>query len=118
MGATRRRRPNQGIYWLMTTEDRRRVPRVTVNDEFALLGGDLSKYATNLSSGGLFFRCEPNVPVGTELDLKFSILLDDIEEIRGRGVVIHLGTPGDPGLGIKFTALSKKSLDLLTALED
>lgn len=99
-------------------DERRRAPRVTVNDEFALIGGDLSEYATNLSSGGLFLRCEPTVPVGTELELKFSILLDDIEEIRGRGVVVHLGTDDDPGLGVRFTALTKKSLALLTALED
>lgn len=99
-------------------DERRRTPRITVNDEFALLGGDLTEYASNLSSGGLFLRCESTVPLGTELDLKFSILLDDIEEIKGRGVVVHLGTSDEPGLGIRFIALTKKSLALLTALED
>jgi len=98
--------------------DRRRKPRVTVNDEFALIAGDVTEYATNLSSGGLFLRCEPNVALGTEIELRFSVLLDDIEEIRGRGVVVHLGSAEEPGLGIRFIALTKKSHALLSALED
>jgi len=88
--------------------ERRRSIRVNVNEEFAAIDGFLSEYVANLSRGGVFLRCTEQLPVGTEVQLNFTLLLDDLSTIAGRGEVVHHGH-GTPGLGIRFIELTAAS---------
>ncbi len=97
----------------MSEDDRRKAVRIQVNDEFAVVDGLLTEYVANLSRGGLFLRCDQSLPEGTEVELNFSVLLDDVERIKGRGVVVHMGHGGASGLGIRFTSLTPESQALL-----
>ena len=97
-------------------DDRRHALRVQVNGELALVDGLLSEYVSNLSRGGVFLRCSETLPLGTEVALRFSILLDDIETIEGKGVVVHQGFAGVAGLGIRFLELTPASRALIDSL--
>ena len=98
------------------SDDRRSDIRLQVNNEFALVDGLLSEYVANLSRGGVFLRCTETLPLGTEVNLRFSILLDDIETIQGKGVVVHQSQGGVAGLGIRFAELTAESRALVDRL--
>ena len=99
----------------MDTE-RRDTVRVRVNEEFAEIAADLPEYVEDLSPGGVFLRCEERVPLGTEVDLHFTVLTEGLETVVGRGVVVHHGTPERPGLGIRFLSLTDESRRLVDRL--
>ncbi len=84
-------------------DERRRGDRVPINDEFARLDG--STWVSDLSLGGVFVHTAELLPVGSMIDLRFSILLDDplVIEAYGR-VVRHSHKPR--GMGVQFAALS------------
>ena len=55
------------------------------------------------------------LPVGTEVDLRFTVVMDGIETIEGVGVVVRVET--DPaGMGVVFKELSKYSAQLIEKL--
>jgi molecular chaperone DnaK len=87
------------------SDDRRQSIRVNVNEE----------YVCNLSRGGLFLRCSEQLPIGTEVQLNFTLLLEDLASIRGRGAVVHHGH-GSPGLGIRFVELVPESQAIIDRL--
>jgi uncharacterized protein (TIGR02266 family) len=93
----------------MSDDERRFDPRITVNVEFAEVDGHLTEYVANLSKGGIFLRCDAELPIGTRVKLQFTVLLDDIESIEGVGEVVHLKSDGVPGLGIRFIQLTEHS---------
>jgi len=80
-----------------------------VNDEFAAIEGMLFEYVYNLSRGGIFLRCDDELPLGTQVQLLFTILLDDLATIEGVGRVVHHGQGGLKGLGIEFVTLTPES---------
>lgn len=98
------------------TSERRGAVRVEVNDEFASIDVHLSEYVANLSRGGVFLRCEETLPIGTEVELRFTVLGDDFETVEGRGVVVHHGFGGQKGLGIRFVRLTEASQALVDRL--
>lgn len=98
------------------SDERRNQVRVSVNEEFSSIDGFLSEYVSNLSRGGIFLRCEEVLPLGTEVDLHFTILVEDMETIQGRGEVVHHGHGGPPGLGIRFLELSPSSQAIIEDL--
>ena len=101
----------------MSNEEKRRSVRIRVNEEFAELDGLLSEYVANISTGGIFLRCDVSLPIGTEVALNFTVLMDDMESIVGRGVVIRQGFAPNPGLGIEFVELtdeSRAAIDVLS----
>ena len=97
----------------MNPNEKRAFPRFGVNDEFNVIGGMYSEYVANLSHGGIFLRCDESLPVGTRVQLKFSILLDDIETIEGIGEVVRHQSNGVPGLGIRFVELTERSQEVI-----
>ena len=70
---------------------------------------------TNVSGTGVFVRSDTPLPVGTEITLKFSVVLDQIETIEGTGVVIRVQE--DPrGMGVVFKELDAYSKELVERL--
>jgi Tfp pilus assembly protein PilZ len=83
--------------------ERRRAERVPVNAEFGRMPAPV--FVSDLSEGGVFVHTSQRVPVGTELSVRFTVLLDDPVVIEARGrVVRHQLDPA--GVGIAFTELS------------
>lgn len=72
---------------------------------------------TNISSGGVFIRSKHPLPVGTLVNLSFTLFLDDIEVLAGVGEVVRLSAePGNPGMGVVFRQLTSESRDVIERL--
>jgi len=85
-------------------DNRRRARRFTINDEFAELPGDGAvTHVSDLSEHGVFIHTRQRVPVGTTIELRFTVLLDDPMIIQGFGTVVRQGAEG---LGVEFGQLS------------
>ncbi len=89
-------------------DDRRRAERVDVNFEFRDRSS-MPTHVSNLSEYGVFVHTEQNLPMGSEVQLRFTIVLDDPVVIAGRGrVVRHQSKPA--GMGFEFTHLDPEML--------
>jgi len=88
-----------------SNDDRRRGDRHPINPEFTALDPGSLTYASNLSEYGVFLNTRVRLPVGTPVELKFSVLLDDPVVISGTGRVVH--HQDEPrGMGVVFAGLS------------
>lgn len=99
----------------MTMSSDRREERVTINKEFESFDQFIQEYVTNISRSGAFIRTDQPLPVGTEVNLRFTVIMDDIESIEGLGRVVRVDT-NPPGMGVVFLELSKYSAQLLEKL--
>jgi uncharacterized protein (TIGR02266 family) len=89
--------------------------RVTINKEFGSFDAFISEYITNISRSGVFIRAKQPLPVGTKVNLKFSVIMDDLEIIEGEGEVVRV--EADPsGMGVVFTELTNYSQELIERL--
>ena len=92
-----------------------RDERATVNHEFASVDEFINEYVTNISRSGVFIRSKNPLSVGTKVDLKFTIILEDPEIIEGIGEVVRVND--DPkGMGVVFISLSNVSQNLIARL--
>jgi hypothetical protein len=92
-----------------------RDQRVTINHEFASVGQLVSEYVTNISRSGVFIRSENPLPVGTLVNLCFSVILEDLETINGVGKVVRV-SQDPPGMGIVFVELDSVSQKIIEGL--
>jgi Tfp pilus assembly protein PilZ len=99
----------------MADELRRREERVTINKEFESFDAFVHEYVTNISRSGAFVRSTQPLAVGTEVNLKFTVIMDEVEHIEGIGKVVRVETD-PPGMGVVFTSLSEYSQNLLAKL--
>ena len=95
--------------------EERRAERVTINKEFESFDQFIQEYVTNISRSGAFIRTDQPLPIGTEVNLRFTVIMDDIETIEGLGRVVRVET-SPPGMGVVFLELSKYSSQLLEKL--
>ena len=87
---------------MASDDERRRGERVPVNREF--LGG-ADTFVSDLSEHGVFVHTEQDVPIGTKVQLRFTLLLDDPVTVEAAGTVVrHQADP--PGLGVEFGPMS------------
>jgi hypothetical protein len=93
----------------------RQDERVTINKEFDSFDQFIQEYVTNISASGAFIKSKAPLPVGTEVNLRFTVIMDDIETIEGVGVVVRVESD-PPGMGVVFRELSSYSKDLLARL--
>ena len=93
----------------------RQDERVTINKEFDSFDQFIQEYITNISKSGVFIKSKSPLPVGTRVNLRFSVIMDDIETITGVGRVVRVDS--DPaGMGVVFEELSSYSQRLLEKL--
>ncbi|NCA14613.1 MAG: hypothetical protein EBS89_10845, partial [Proteobacteria bacterium] len=86
--------------------------RLTINKEFESVDEFIQEYITNISRTGVFIKSSSVLPVGTEVRIHFTILMDGIETIEGTGEVVrHESDP--PGMGVVFKELSEDSRVLI-----
>ncbi|EYF05884.1 PilZ domain-containing protein [Chondromyces apiculatus] len=93
----------------------RKDERVTINKEFESYDAFISEYVTNISRTGVFIRSKSPLTVGTKVNLRFTVIMDDIETIEGVGEVVRVHDD-PPGMGVVFTELSNYSKGLIDKL--
>ena len=94
----------------------RKHNRVTVNKEFRSVEQFIKEYVQNISEAGAFIKSTDPLPVGTIVNLRFTLIMDELETIEGEGKVVRVVKPGGektPGMGVVFTQLTKFSQRLL-----
>lgn len=95
--------------------DQRTDRRLTINKEFESFDAFVHEYVTNVSRSGVFIRSKDPLPVGTKVNLTFTVIMDEVETIEGSGEVVR--TQDDPsGMGVVFTELTDYSEGLLARL--
>jgi Tfp pilus assembly protein PilZ len=95
--------------------DRRDSDRVTINKSFDSFDQFVREYVTNVSGTGAFIRTNAELPIGTEVDLKFSVVLESVETIEGVGEVVRVEAD-PPGVGVVFKRLNAYSRELIERL--
>lgn len=100
---------------MQDSEGPRRQSRVTINKEFGSFDAFIQEYVTNISRSGAFVRRADPLPVGTEINLRFTVIMEDIETIEGLGRVVRV-QDDPPGMGVVFTEVSQYSQHLLERL--
>ena len=93
----------------------RKNERVTINKEFESYDAFITEYVTNISRTGVFVRSKAPLPVGTKVNLRFTVIMDDIETVEGVGEVVRVHDD-PPGMGVVFTELSGYSQGLIEKL--
>ncbi|MCA9659169.1 MAG: PilZ domain-containing protein [Myxococcales bacterium] len=84
------------------SEERRRAERFPINYEFSSLAPGSVIFVSNISETGAFIQSRQRLPIGTALELRFTVLLDDPVVISASGRVVYHGD--DPrGMGVEFT---------------
>ena len=94
-------------------DDKRVDERVTINKEFESFDSFIQEYVTNISRTGVFIRAQQPLPIGTRVNLHFTVIMDDIETIEGEGEVVRLEKDG---MGVVFRELSGYSKGLIDKL--
>ncbi len=103
----------------MTEGKRRGAERVRVNREFDTIEEFISEYVSDISQSGVFIRSDDPLPAGTKVDLRFTVIDEDMETIEGIGVVTRVVSPATskaPGMGVVFLELTTTSQRLVQRL--
>jgi PilZ domain len=99
----------------MEDSDKRTGERVTINKEFESFDAFIQEYVTNISRTGVFIKSQTPLSVGTRVNLRFTVIMDEIETIEGVGEVVRV--VADPsGMGVVFRELSTYSKGLIEKL--
>ena len=99
----------------MSESDKRGDERVTINKEFESFDAFIQEYVTNISRSGVFIKSQQPLPIGTRVNLRFTVIMSDIETIEGVGEVVRV-EKDPPGMGVVFRELSTYSKDLIEKL--
>lgn len=97
------------------SDDQRKDERVTINMEFESFEAFVHEYVANVSRTGAFVRTPEPLAVGTQVNLRFTVIVSDVETIEGIGEVVRV-QDDPPGMGVVFTEISQSSKSLLARL--
>ncbi len=96
-------------------DNQRGDKRVTINKEFNSIDAFISEYVANISRTGVFIASRQPLPVGTLVNLSFSVLIDGVQTIEGTGEVVRVEAD-PPGMGLVFRELSSTSETIISRL--
>lgn len=99
----------------MSDREQRREERVTINKSFDSFDAFVAEYVTNVSKSGVFIRSSQPLPVGTKVDLSFSVIMEGVATIEGEGEVVRVHDD-PPGMGVVFTELTQTSQAIIDRL--
>lgn len=94
---------------------KRRAERVTINKEFESLDAFVDEYVSNVSRSGALIRTGEPLPVGTVVNLRFTVLMDGVQTVEGVGEVVRVDED-PPAIGVVFTELSHTSQAIIERL--
>jgi uncharacterized protein (TIGR02266 family) len=98
------------------TVERRHEARRTINHDFKSVDEFISEYVTNISRSGVFIKSEDPLPIGTHVNLRFSVIMQELEIIEGVGEVVRVVRPDEgpvSGMGVVFVELAQVSRELV-----
>jgi uncharacterized protein (TIGR02266 family) len=94
-------------------KERRAQSRHNVNRAFASEDDFLRDYLSDLSHSGVFIRSDDPLPVGTHINLRFTVTVDgEVETIQGEGEVVRVERGSKEvaaGMGVSFLHLTPAS---------
>jgi uncharacterized protein (TIGR02266 family) len=93
----------------------RQADRLTINKEFESFDAFIHEYVTNISRTGVFVKSKSPLPIGTKVNLRFTLIMDDIETIEGTGEVVRVEQE-PAGMGIAFRELASDSQAVIERL--
>ena len=96
--------------------DRRLGVRRDVNREFTSVEEFILEYVSNVSRTGVFIRTDDPLAIGTKVNLRFTVIMDELETIEGQGEVVRVvkqGKDEPAGMGVVFTELNNYSKKLI-----
>jgi hypothetical protein len=96
-------------------QHKQREARLTLNKEFESFDEFVREYVANVSKTGAFVAREDPLPIGTEVNLTFTVIMDGVETVEGVGKVVRV-QHDPPGMGVVFTRISQYSQNLLERL--
>ncbi|PKN39650.1 MAG: hypothetical protein CVU63_14915 [Deltaproteobacteria bacterium HGW-Deltaproteobacteria-20] len=97
----------------LSEQELRRAERITINKEFESFDAFIQEYVTNISRSGVFIRSKTPLAVGTKVNLRFTVIMDDIETVEGTGEVVRVD---ETGMGVVFRDLTGYSKGLIERL--
>jgi type IV pilus assembly protein PilZ len=106
--------------------DKREHSRAEIQMEIGCRNLDVfSKHNTlNISRGGVYIQTDTPLPLGTEVDLEFTLPgMEETIKVQGLVVWVHERTKisissYQPGMGIKFEEISPEGLTMITNCVD
>ena len=93
----------------------RKDERLTINKEFDSFDQFVREYVTNISRSGVFIKTSEPLPVGSIVNLKFTVVMDGVETIEGEGEVVRVES-NPSGMGVVFRKLGQYSQQLVEKL--
>ena len=72
----------------------------------------INEYVADISSTGVYIKSKDPLPVGTRVNLKFSLILDELHVVEAAGEVVRHGAR-PLGMGVAFRGLSPESVKLI-----
>jgi len=96
-------------------DSRRQEPRLTINKEFDSFDQFVREYVTNISRSGVFIKTAEPLSVGSIVNLRFTVVMDDVETIEGEGEVVRVES-NPSGMGVVFRKLGQYSQNLVEKL--
>jgi Tfp pilus assembly protein PilZ len=96
-------------------ETDRREARVTINKEFESFDAFIQEYVTNISRTGVFIKSKTPLSIGTKVNLRFTVIMDDMETIEGLGEVVRV-EDNPAGMGVVFREISAYSKAIIDRL--
>jgi len=102
----------------MGFDKEKRATRVSISEMFASMEEFLAHYAVNISRTGVFIKTETPFPVGTRVNFRFSIVIDEIETVTGVGDVVRSNPePGEEqGMALSFVELEPRSREMINQI--
>jgi len=89
-----------------------RAARVRINEEFAPVEAFINEYVADLSSTGVFIKSKDPLPVGTRVNLKFSVILDELHVVEAAGEVVRQSAR-PRGMGVAFRAVGPEAQKII-----
>lgn len=99
----------------MSGDSRRQEARLTINKEFDSFDQFVREYVTNISRSGVFIKTSTPLPVGSVVNLKFTVVMDGVETVEGEGEVVRV-EHNPSGMGVVFKKLGHYSQRLVEQL--
>ena len=65
----------------------------------------INEYVADLTSTGVFIKSKDPLPVGTRVNLKFSLILDELHVVEAAGEVMRQSAQ-PLGMGVAFRAVA------------
>jgi uncharacterized protein (TIGR02266 family) len=93
-----------------------RDDRITIHHEFTSVEEFIAEYVTNISRSGVFIKTRHPIEPGTKVNLRFTVIMDELETIEGIGEVVRVQREAPTGMGVVFLTLTSHAQDLVSKL--